>query len=307
MKRGALHLGLFLATGASVLVTAWATLSDDWWDAAFFTVGVLLIVGAHEMGHYLMARAHRVEATLPYFIPLPLLGFGTLGAVIRLKGRVPDRNALVDIGAAGPLAGMAVAAPLLVAGVRLSHVAALPAGAQVPGFPGPMSLWGLGHWVAQYARHALTGTPAPPDCGTLSLYGDNLLSMGVVRALYGPLPPGHDVYAHPLFLAAWFGMLVTMLNLMPVGQLDGGHLTFAWFGRRAEGIGRVLAGTFLVLALFFSLSWLVWFFLTTRLVGLGHPPVVHDAVPLSFGRKAICVVSFAVAVVTFMPVPLGVL
>ena len=301
-RQAALHLGLFAATAVSVGGTHWFISGSPVDEAVLFAGCVVAILGAHELGHFFMARAHRVDASWPYFIPAPLLAFGTLGAVIRLRGRVPTRNALVDIGAAGPLAGMALALPLLVAGAALSHVGPVPQGAlEAMQFPASSSLWGLGVRL----WHSLGSDAAPAAAGGLYLvYGDNLLVLAVTRLVFGPVPPGSDVFVHPVFLAAWFGMLVTMLNLMPVGQLDGGHLTHAWLGRRAETVGRVVAYGLLALSLVASASWLVWFLVARYVVRLGHPPVVDEAVPLSTGRKVVCLVSLAVGVLTFMPVPM---
>lgn len=303
------HLALLVATAASVFAVflfAWGGgvaggLDDRLWGSALFTFSVLLILGAHEMGHYLMARAHGVEATLPYFIPVPL-GFGTLGAVIRLKGRVPTRNALVDIGAAGPLAGLLIAVPLLVVGLSLSQP--VDVGEGYGRFPPHTSLWSLAEYAGQWARHEWRGGPPPVEPPEGIVFGDNLLGLFLLRLVHGPLPVGKDLVAHPVLVAGWFGLLVTMLNLLPVGQLDGGHLTYAFFGDKAVRIGRVVAGALLPLALFGSASWLVWFFLVTRVVGFGHPPVVDEAPPLSTGRKVVCLVSFALTVLTFMPVPI---
>lgn len=267
------------------------SLEDRLWGSAFFSVSVMLILTAHEMGHFVMAKHHGVDSTWPFFIPVPL-GFGTMGAVIRLRSRIPTRDALVDIGAAGPLAGLAVCVPLWCAGVWLSRVA--PSADLSDTFPGQFSLW---HLAASW------GAPEP-EGELLQIFGDNLLGLGLQRLIKGPLPPGHDLYAHPVLVAAWFGFLVTMLNLLPVGQLDGGHLTHAWFGDKAESLGHLVAGLILLAAVLFSSSWLVWFLLVVFVVRFRHPPVVDDTVPLSRSRKAVCVVCFVLTVLTFMPAPL---
>ena len=125
------------------------------------------------------------------------------------------------------------------------------------------------------------------------------------RLVVGSVPRGFDVNAHPVLLAAWFGMLITMLNLMPAGQLDGGHLVHAWFGSKAVQVGHAVASTLLVLALFFSYSWLVWFFLITRVFGFEHPPATDEVQPLSWWRKVTCVTCWVLTVLVFMPVPMG--
>ncbi len=314
MKRSGwvLNLVLLLATAASLFVVyfkQWGggvasnALDDQLFGAGYFTFSVLLILGAHEMGHWAMARAHGVETSLPYFLPLPV-GFGTLGAVMQLRGRVPNKNALVDIGAAGPLAGLLVAIPLLVVGILLSPVIESPIPADA--FPSRMSLWAFAASVGDAARAWVDDTPALAESGAQGVvFGDNLLLVLAQRVLVGKLPLGHDLNAHPVLVAVWFGLLVTMLNLLPAGQLDGGHLVHAWFGPRAIDIGHTVASLLLLMALFFSMSWVVWFFLITRVVGFEHPPVIDEAVPLTRGRKIICTVCFISTVVVFMPVPMG--
>ncbi|MBL8923157.1 MAG: site-2 protease family protein [Myxococcaceae bacterium] len=295
-----LHVALFFATGASVFITFLTqsgggveseALVDQLKGSAWFTASVMAILLAHELGHFVMARRHGVDSTWPFFIPLPL-GFGTMGAVIRLRGRIPTRDALVDIGAGGPLAGLAVCVPLWALGVWLSRVS--PAPDLTDSFPGQFSLWNVvAHW-----------SDAAPSGNVVQVFGDNLLGLGLQRLIKGSLPAGHDLFAHPVLVAAWFGFLVTMLNLLPVGQLDGGHLTHAWFGRRAELIGRVVAAIILVASLLFSTSWFVWFVLVTFVVKFGHPPVVDDEAPLSRSRKLVCAACFLLTVLTFMPTPL---
>lgn len=252
-----------------------------------FTLAVVSILGAHELGHYVLARRHRVRASLPYFIPLPLLGFGTLGAVIRVRDRIPTRNALVDIGAAGPLAGFLVCLPFLAWGYAHSRFAPLPpTGATVLG---PMSLWGV-------LQHGL------PRMEPI-IYGDNLLVRLFERVFLGPRPPGTDVLAHPFVIAGWLGTLVTMLNLFPVGQLDAGHLTYAAFGNRARAIGwcalLLLAG----LTVLVSFTWLAWLLVVLLVVGVKHPPVTVPEEPLGAARGWLCVATLVVAVLCFLPAP----
>jgi len=252
-----------------------------------FTVAVLSILGAHELGHYVLARRHRVSASLPYFIPLPLLGFGTLGAVIRVRDRIPTRNALVDIGAAGPLAGFLVCLPFLAWGYAHSRFAPLPpTGSTVLG---PVSLWGVLHH----------GFPRLDPI----IYGDNLLLRLFERLFLGPRPPGTDVIAHPFVIAGWLGSLITMLNLFPIGQLDAGHLTYALFGDRARAIGwaalLLLAGMTMLL----SFTWIAWLLVVLLVVGVKHPPVTRPEEPLGASRGWLCVATLVVAALCFLPAP----
>jgi membrane-associated protease RseP (regulator of RpoE activity) len=306
-----LHVGLFLATCVStfgVFFTLFGggvigTVTEKVWGSVMYAGVVMLILLAHELGHYFMARAHGVDASLPYFIPFPL-GFGTMGAVIRLRGRVPTRDALVDIGAAGPLAGLLIAVPVLFAGVWLSHVEQLPMASAVGDFPPTLSLLNFASMLGLWIKELAFGTPMP-EWPQLQIFGDNLLTWFAVKLIHGDIPAGSEVMAHPVFIAAWFGLVVTMLNLLPVGQLDGGHLTHAWYGEKAEAIGHRIAAGALIMSLFFSASWLIWFFLITRFIGVGHPPVMEPAKPLSRGRKVVVVITWVMTGLTFMPMPIS--
>lgn len=276
-------------------------------QAIAFGATVMAILTAHEMGHYVLSRLHGVESSLPYFIPLPPpLGlFGTMGAVIRIRARVPHKNALIDIGAAGPLAGLAVAIPLLALGTAWSRVGPAPSVSST--FPGSNSGWSLAVDLYWLLREWLFNLPAPELSGThiVTLFGDNLLTSGMIRLFHGPLPAGQDIYVHPVFLAAWFGLLMTMLNLMPIGQLDGGHLTFALFGERAVTIGKAVVWLMAFFAVFFSATWLVWLFITAKLIGFRHPDVVFPQSPVSLGRKLICAISFLFLLLCLMPSPIS--
>lgn len=298
----AVHLLLYVATWASTTLTfafGWTSadrpIDERLGHGLLFGAGVMAIMTAHEAGHWFFARRHGVESSLPYFIPLPL-GFGTMGAVIRLRGRIPHRDALVDIGASGPLWGLAVALPLLCVGYALSTVAVLPDGVLPDRLPSPTSLLGL---VDAFRR--VEGPAA-----LVQVFGDNLLTLGVQRLVIGPLAPNQDVYAHPVLIAAWFGLLVTMLNLAPVGQLDGGHVAHALFGERARRLGTLVVVVLLGAAFVFSASWAVWALVVGRFVGVGHPEVAAPEQPLSPRRRAVAWVTLAFAVLTFMPMPLGV-
>ena len=214
-----------------------------------FSAGLLSILLAHEFGHYFAAKYYRVPASLPYFIPFPISLFGTLGAVIRMSPRIPHRRALFDIAAAGPLAGLVLAIPLTYVGVLFSQV--------IP-------------------KTAIRG-----DVITL---GEPFLFQGLSWLAHGSLGQDMDVLLHPLAFAGWAGMFVTALNLLPIGQLDGGHVVHSLFGMRSR---QVAFGMFGSLALYSVVSQkFTWLPLMVLLlvIGLQHPPSQDDGVPLGRGR-----------------------
>lgn len=240
--------------------------------------GLLAILLAHEMGHYLACRHYGVDATLPHFIPSPwfpavgwafwqpLSMIGTFGAFIRIRSPIPSRRALFDIGVAGPLAGFAACLPVLWLGIR---------GASVQ--------------------------PLPADGGGL-FFGEPLAFQSVSRLLHGPIPDGQTLVIGQLGLAAWFGLLVTALNLMPIGQLDGGHLTYSLLRERAHLLSRV--GSWVCVALiYFGPSWIVWAILV-RVLGRRHPPTLDDEAPVGRGRAVVGLVALAVFVLCFVPNPI---
>lgn len=295
------NVSLFLATVATTVLSgaAFAGWSGGGMGSLVlaglsYATAILAILFAHEMGHYLLARAWHVDTTLPYFLPIYVPGsmnFGTLGALIRLRSPIPSREAVLDIGAAGPLAGALVAIPLYAWGLAHSKVQAVGALAS----SGADSLWGiLQAWIQ--------GEPLSGGSGAV-VFGDSLVTAGVQWLVLGPLPPGHDVIVHPVALAAWLGLFVTTLNLIPLGQLDGGHVTYAWLGeRRALWLSRGVSAALLLAGVFVSLNWLVWWALTRVVIGLRHPPAVYDA-PIGPGRRAVAAVSLLLFVATFVPVP----
>ncbi len=261
-------------------------------QGAPFALALVGILFTHEMGHYVLARRWRVDTTLPYFIPVPF-GVGTLGAVIRMRSALPSRRATLDIGAAGPLAGLAVAVPLLLWALANSRVVPVPA---VQSASSPLEA--LRFWLA--------GRPVfGPDTGAFHL-GDSLLTWVAQRAILGPLPAGTDVELHPVGVAATLGLLVTALNLVPVGQLDGGHVTYALLGgRRARIVSRAVSAGLLVAGLLVSWNWLVWWVLVRFFIGHGHPPAQAEQ-PLGPGRRAIAILSLVVFALTFVPIPVSV-
>jgi len=308
-----LHAALLVATA---LTTFGAFFGGPFQDATtpgaavrgslVFSACLLLILGSHEMGHYILARIHGVDTSLPFFIPFPF-GVGTLGAVIRIRGKIPNRNALVDIGAAGPLAGLVVALPVLVYGILHSPVT----DAAAPWTPWPTDTSLLGVlaqlWGFFQAKWHGVSSAAPPATQSLTFFGNNLLTVGLKHLLLGPLPVGRDIHEHPAYLAAWFGLLVTLLNLIPVGQLDGGHMAYAVFGDRARWLGKAVAAGMVLLCLFASVSWLLWLGLSAGVVGFRHPEVAAPEQRLTPLRLWICVACLVSLVLCAMPIPLTVM
>jgi membrane-associated protease RseP (regulator of RpoE activity) len=260
-----------------------------------FAGSLVAILFIHEMGHYVLARRYRVDTTLPYFIPVPF-GVGTLGAVIRMRSALPSRRATLDIGASGPIAGFVVAVPLLVWGLAHSEVRELGSAAV-----------GASELTSPFTilRALLDGRSPVMGDGAVQLMGDSAITWAAQRLVLGELPPGHDVFLHPVAFAAWLGLLITALNLVPAGQLDGGHVLYALLGRKRALVAAHVVSVLLFLAgVFLSWNWLIWWFLTRFVVGLGHPRPVEDE-PLDRRRLAIALVSLAIFAVTFVPVPVS--
>ncbi len=289
---------LFLATAATTVLTGAAF--AGWTGSGLaglvlaglsYAAAILAILLAHEMGHYLLARAWGVDSTWPYFIPLPA-GFGTLGALIKLRSASPSRAAMLDIGAGGPLAGAVVAIPLYAWGLAHSRVHRV--GALAPS--GSDSLLAL-------LQSWMQGETLAGGAGGM-VFGDSLVTAFIQWLVIGPLPPGHDVIVHPVALAAWFGLFMTTLNLIPIGQLDGGHVTYAWLGeRRAMWVSRLVSTALLLAGVFVSFNWIIWWLLTRLVIGLRHPPALTEA-PLGPWRTAVAVLSLLLFLLTFVPVPL---
>ena len=310
----ALFLATFLTTTASGALHAHGGGDVPWWQLLFpvaairpisdglsYSVPLMTILLCHELGHYFTARAHRVHASLPHFIPLPpILGLGTMGAVIGMRRTASDRRQLIDIGAAGPLAGLVVAIPILIYGLSLSPVG--------PVHPGSL------------------------------VEGNSILYAALKWGVKGAFLPGggQDVFLHPTAYAGWAGLLLTMINLLPIGQLDGGHIAVAYFGNRynrfarglhralplvgmvvfawvvivvrgeTAGSGRFDMGQATAIALGGAMPWLVWWGMVAAVGRLGgsldHPPVA--ARPLPASRRVLFWCMVIVFALLLMPVPM---
>jgi membrane-associated protease RseP (regulator of RpoE activity) len=251
------------------------TLLSTWFvGGAWYAFAILLILGAHEFGHYFACRWHNVDCTLPFFLPAPfLLMTGTLGAVIRIREPFPSRRALFDIGVAGPLAGFVTLLPFLVIGIYWSTVDVIPPS-------GDLQVW----------------------------LGEPWLFQGLARLIHGPLLDGTDIFIHPLGFAAWFGMLATALNLLPFGQLDGGHLSYAVFGPRSRYFSMVTLGLVVCLA-WFSTSWIVMAIMLSAMayfMGFRHPAPIDDWTPLGRGRIIVALIALAILIGCFTPEPISI-
>jgi len=304
----ALNVALFLVTVATTVVVPLVpgvTAARVLHEGVPFSAGLIAILFCHEMGHYILARAWSVDTTLPFFIPAPI-GIGTFGAVIRIRSAIPSRRAVLDIGAAGPIAGFAVAVPLYLWGLVHSSVGAVESPSH-DAFGSPLAIF-LAELRGEHPLAAIWGAlrgEAPPTGSTLLQMGDSLVTWVMQRWVHGPLPAGHDVLLHPVASAAWFGLFVTTLNLMPIGQLDGGHVLYGLLGRRGAHLSsRLVSWGLFLCGLFLSWNWLVWWLLT-RAVGLRHPPALVEE-PLTPGRRAVAILCLLLFAATFIPVPISV-
>jgi membrane-associated protease RseP (regulator of RpoE activity) len=271
------NLALFLMTILTTLLAGTLLTLDDYtafWDVLLtprlWTIGLpysaslILILGAHEMGHYVMCRKYGIDATLPFFIPGPPL-FGTFGAVIRIRSPFTDRRALFDIGVAGPLAGFVVALPILVYGVSHSTI--------LHQLPRQVSL-------------------EFPSCLLLNL---------AMRNLIHDLKPGDIVELHPVVAAVWVGLLATFLNLLPIGQLDGGHMLYALSRRAHRPISLTVIVLLIAAGLLFGGYHLIVFGVLWAALGPRHPPVLDESVPLGPLRVLVALLALVIFILCFIP------
>lgn len=230
-----------------------------------FSLTLMTILLSHEFSHYFASRKHHTLATLPYFIPAPTI-IGTFGAIITMKSPIVTRKALIDIGASGPIAGFIISVFACIVGLKLSAVVSVS-----------------------------------ETEGVLGL-GDSILFSFLSHIIIGTIPDSHDILLHPIAFAGWIGFFVTSMNLIPIGQLDGGHIAYALFGESHRKISTALVAALFLLGIFFWQGWMMWAALMFVL-GLQHPPVVNWEVPLDRRRRFIGTLALIVFVLTFVPAP----
>ncbi|MHB0922423.1 MAG: site-2 protease family protein [Bellilinea sp.] len=300
------------------LISVWFTggmmsvesLSENWLDNLYqflikgwpFTLSMIAILGAHEFGHYLAGRYHKVQVTLPYFLPLPypFSPFGTLGAFINMKELPKNRRVLLDIGIAGPLAGLVVAIPVLLIGLSMSGLQTLPAAASASGL-GQMQLEG-NSILYLLAKFTIFGQllPAPVD-----MHGVSQLEYWLRYFFTGqPLPYGGlDVVLDPVAWAGWGGILITALNLIPAGQLDGGHMIYTLFGQKTA---KRLLPFILAALVLLGFVWTGWWFWAALIFMLGrvYAEPLDTITPLDSRRKALAILALIIFLLVFTPVPM---
>ena len=266
---GELHYAGFITDFAvrPLTLTGGALLVRGLW----YSGTILAILGCHELGHYFACRYYDVDASLPFFLPAPFALTGTLGAFIRIREPIPSKRMLFDIGIAGPIAGFVIAVPALFLGMWMSRVVVFPSG--IDGFE----------------------------------LGEPLLFKLATRLIWGPIADGYTVNLHPVAFGAWFGLLATALNLFPIGQLDGGHISYSVLGPRwSTALTFATLGVAVGLALF-AASWMVWTGLMVVMLimfGPKHPRVFDEHVPLDSTRRLLALVALLMFVLCFTPAPI---
>jgi membrane-associated protease RseP (regulator of RpoE activity) len=234
-----------------------------------FAGTLMTILLCHELAHYIASKKHHTNATLPYFIPAPSI-IGTFGAFIKMKSPIITRKALIDIGASGPIAGFVVSVAACIVGLNMSEVVSLQ-----------------------------------QTDGALRL-GDSILFSFLSKIVIGAAPDNYDIFLHPIAFAGWIGLFVTSLNLIPIGQLDGGHIAFAILGQRHKYLSIVLVIILGILGIFYWEGWALWAVLMLVL-GIKHPPVIYWEIPLNSKRRFIGFLSLTIFIITFIPAPFKIL
>jgi membrane-associated protease RseP (regulator of RpoE activity) len=264
------HLFLLGLTVVTTTIVAGFTLLGGFWEGTVYSFTVLFILAAHEMGHYIACRWYGVRATLPYFIPAPIPPVGTFGAFIKIKSPIPSRRALFDIGIAGPLAGFVFAIPA----AFIAHYFAVPA------------------------------KPVEMTEGAIIIHSPLLFKFFEYALDLPPL-----VELNPVMWAAWIGVFMTSLNLLPVGQLDGGHVTYAILRQRGHRAVAMASYISVIALAMYSVrdgmwNWVVYAALLTLVIRMGHPPVVDEDQPLGAARILVAIIGLLVFVLSFMPFPI---
>lgn len=303
-----LHAGLFLITFFTTTLAGVEWIGKDPLNLLNFAYGLtysislLAILGSHEFGHFFYSLRHKVRATLPYFIPFPyvpgMLNFGTLGAIIRTKTPVPSRKAIFDIGVSGPIVGFIVSVAVLIIG--FTHLPPREYILQIhPDYNSTMNSSGI-----------LDGLPLA--------FGNTILFKILEVIFTNPhtefIPPMTEIYHYPLLCTGWFGLFVTAMNLLPIGQLDGGHMIYAMFGRTHRKVARIFFYVILAIGILGLLplvgvnidfgwtGWLFWCAILFFVVKLDHPPVM-DSTPLDKKRMIIGWLTILIFIVSFSPTP----
>jgi membrane-associated protease RseP (regulator of RpoE activity) len=307
-KNYLLHLGLFIITFITTTIAGaeWTTgrfgpyRIEDLVNGLPYSISMMFIISFHEFGHYFASRYHKVEATLPYYIPFPsiagFLNFGTMGAVIRTKSPIRTKKAMFDIGVAGPLAGFAACLVVLIYG--FTHM---------PGVDYILAIH-PDYFSPEYGRQALG-----------LAFGDTLL-FSFLRIVFADpnifMPPMSEIYHYPYLCVGWFGLFITAMNMIPVGQLDGGHIGYTLFGKKLHN--KIAYASFFILMFlglmgafeafsevqlgFGWMGWLMWAMILFFIIKIKHP-VIPDTEPLDAKRRFLGYLSYFILIISFSPTP----
>ena len=286
-----IHILLFIATVITTFIAGYAQ-GGNLISGISFSAALIFILGSHEMGHYYYGKKYGVQITPPYFIPFPLSPIGTFGAFIKIKSQITSKKALFDIGVAGPIWGIIAAIPTLILGLYLSEV------------------------IEIGSREGIN-------------LGSSPIFLFLTDFIFGKIPEGSDILLHPVAFAGWIGLLVTSLNLIPCGQLDGGHLIYSIFSKKIHSIvSNISIIILLVLGMgtkqlidlfkFFGIEigisdhflifegwigWVLWAFLLAFILGTRHPPTLYEETDIGLERKIIAFITFLIFIGCFIPIP----
>ena len=304
-----LYIIMFMATCITTVMGGVYWMGRDPYDISNFHLGityaslVILFLTFHEFGHYFAAKYHKIDTTLPLYIPMPmpdlLNPFGTMGAVIRIRDPIKTRKALFDIGIAGPIAGFVVSVAALIYGL--------------------LTLPSIDYLYSIHPEYVSGGLPPVNGITFANTLLYSILSKVLPLPQNAFLPPMNEIYHYPFLCAGWFGLFVTSLNLMPIGQLDGGHITYALLGSKHKIVARFFFGLLIIMSAigglnelgwtnwydYGSLMWVVWVVLLLFLIKIDHPPI-YDAEPIGTPRKLLGVFALIMFLCSFTPSPINV-